>query len=94
MAFCKNCGEQLNENQAVCLKCGAAVEQPKSTPQVSDEGGIGWGLLGFCVPIVGLVLYIVWKDSRPRTAKDAGVGALVGFIVGIVVGFISAMAGF
>ena len=23
--FCKNCGELLNENQAVCLKCGVAV---------------------------------------------------------------------
>ena len=25
--FCKNCGEQLNENQVVCLKCG--VERGK-----------------------------------------------------------------
>lgn len=23
--FCKNCGEQINDNQAVCLKCGAKV---------------------------------------------------------------------
>lgn len=23
--YCKNCGEQLNENQAICLKCGVKV---------------------------------------------------------------------
>ncbi len=23
--FCKNCGEQLNENQAICVKCGVKV---------------------------------------------------------------------
>lgn len=28
--FCKNCGEALNENQAICLKCGVAVGNGKS----------------------------------------------------------------
>lgn len=23
--FCKNCGEQMNENQAICIKCGVKV---------------------------------------------------------------------
>ena len=23
--FCKNCGEQLNDNQAICVKCGVKV---------------------------------------------------------------------
>ncbi len=23
--YCKNCGEQINENQAVCVKCGVKV---------------------------------------------------------------------
>lgn len=23
--FCKNCGEQMNNNQAICLKCGVKV---------------------------------------------------------------------
>lgn len=44
---------------------------------VQDNGGIGWGLLGCCIPIAGLVLYLVWKDQKPRTAKAAGIGALV-----------------
>ena len=27
--FCRNCGEALNENQAICLKCGVAVGEGK-----------------------------------------------------------------
>lgn len=23
--YCKNCGEQLNDNQAICVKCGVKV---------------------------------------------------------------------
>ncbi len=34
-----------------------------------DKGGCGWGLLGFCVPLVGLILYLVWKEDRPRSTN-------------------------
>ncbi len=44
---------------------------------VVDNGGFLWGLLGCCIPIVGLILFLVWKDTKPKTAKAAGIGALV-----------------
>lgn len=47
----------------------------------NDNGGFLWGLLGCCIPIVGLILYLVWKDQKPKTAKAAGIGALVGVIL-------------
>ena len=46
-------------------------------PQETDKGGFLWGLLVCCIPIVGLVLFLVWKDQKPKTAKAAGIGALV-----------------
>lgn len=51
---------------------------------VNDNGGFLWGLLGCCIPIVGLVLFLVWKDQKPKTAKAAGIGALVCVIVSVV----------
>ena len=30
-----------------------------------------------CIPVVGLILWLVWKDTKPQTAKAAGIGALV-----------------
>lgn len=81
MAYCKNCGKEIDDNAVVCLNCGSAQQQ---TPQVVDNGGFGWGLLGCCIPIVGLILFLVWKDTKPKTAKAAGIGALVSVGISIV----------
>ena len=82
MAFCKNCGAQIDDNAVVCTSCGVAQN---TAPAVVDKGGFGWGLLGWCVPIVGLILFLVWKDTKPKTAKAAGIGALVSVILGVVI---------
>lgn len=78
MAFCKNCGNQIDDNTVICPSCGA---NQNTAPQITDNGGFLWGLLGCCIPIVGLVLFLVWKDSKPKTAKAAGIGALVNVIL-------------
>lgn len=74
MAYCRRCGAPISDQAMVCPSCG---EPQYSVPPVQDNGGIGWGLLGCCIPIAGLVLYLVWKDQKPKTAKAAGIGALV-----------------
>jgi hypothetical protein len=81
MAFCANCGKEISDEAVVCPYCG--VPTKSSGLNKPDDGGFLWGLLGFCIPIVGLILYLVWKDERPITAKAVGVGALisVGFTV-------------
>lgn len=50
---------------------------------VNDNGGFLWGLLGCCIPVVGLVLFLIWKDQKPKTAKAAGIGALISVVAGI-----------
>ena len=57
---------------------------PNSAPPVVDNGGFGWGLLGCCIPIVGLILFLVWKGTKPKSSKAAGIGALVGVICVVV----------
>ena len=49
-----------------------------------DRGGFGWGCLGFCIPMVGLILWLVWRDEKPKTAKALGIGALVSAILGVI----------
>lgn len=41
-------------------------------------------MLGCCIPVVGLILFLVWKDQKPKTAKAAGIGALVSVILWVV----------
>ena len=78
----------------------AAPPQTQQAPQqngtaIVEEGSTaGWAVLSFLFPIVGLILFIVWKDSKPKSASAAGKGALIGFIVGILASvLISCMAG-
>lgn len=59
----------------------------------NDKGGFLWGLLGFCIPLVGLILFLVWKDSKPKSAKAAGIGALVSVILGVVFYILGAVLG-
>lgn len=81
MAFCKNCGKEIDDKAAICIHCGVSQE---NKPVVVDNGGFGWGLLGCCIPIVGLILFIIWKDTKPNSAKAAGIGALVSVILGFI----------
>lgn len=57
-------------------------QYPAANP--ADTGSFGWAVLGFFVPLVGLILYLVWKNEKPLSAKKAGMGALVSVIVAIV----------
>ena len=56
----------------------------QNTNVAEDKGGILWGLLGCCIPIVGLILFLVWKDTKPKTAKAAGIGALVCVVLAVI----------
>ena len=90
MAFCKNCGEQIDDQAVICPKCGV----PQSNQSVvEDKGGFLWGLLGCCVPIAGLILFLIWKDTKPNTAKAAGIGALISVGIAIVYYIIIAIVG-
>ena len=51
---------------------------------VEDKGSFGWAVLGFFIPLVGLILFLVWKNEKPKSAKKAGVGAIVGAVAGLI----------
>jgi len=91
MAYCKNCGAEISDQATVCPKCGVPTKTRSAA--VDDNGGFGWGLLGFCLPIVGLILYLVWMNTKPNTAKAAGIGALISVGVNILFTIIALASG-
>lgn len=89
--YCKNCGKEIDDNTSVCSYCHFVQESAEYQDTVNtqrsasvDKGGIGYEILGFCIPVVGLVLFLVWHDEKPNSARAAGKGALVSVILGIV----------
>ncbi|TPF85348.1 hypothetical protein BW13_11305 [Bifidobacterium sp. UTCIF-37] len=62
---------------------GYATYPPQANP--ADTGSFGWAVLGFVIPVVGLILWLVWKDTQPKNAHRAGKGALVSVIVMVAI---------
>ena len=87
MKYCGNCGTALPEDANVCPACGKEIRKTVTQDTQQDKGvqendkknkgSLWWGVLGFFVPVAGLVLFIVWLKDEPRSAKAAGIGALI-----------------
>ena len=96
MKYCSHCGTPVEDNAVVCLKCGCAVDDKAANANAvakDDAPSAGFAVLGFFFPLVGLILYLVQRETHPQQAKSAGKGALIGFIVSFVLGFILGFAG-
>ncbi len=89
--FCINCGKEIDDNSKFCPECGVDTQtgqpnyqRPPRPMDPEDSGSVGWAILGFFVPVVGLILYLVWMQTKPKSGKMAGLGALVNVITGVV----------
>ncbi len=79
--FCNKCGKEIYDEAAVCPNCGAKTSQP----DLGDGPIGGMGIVCFLFPVVGLILYLVWKDAKPRKSKGAGKCALWGLIIELII---------
>lgn len=79
--FCVNCGKEIDEKAEICPHCGVRVKRSASAAMETDAPSAGFAVLGFFFPLIGLILYLVWKDEFPLRAGSCGKGALIGVIV-------------
>ena len=91
MKYCSKCGKEIMDEAVICPGCGCAQENnvPGSNLGREASSNFGWSVLGFFIPIVGLILYLVWKETSPSKAKAAGYGALSGFLLSLCVSVIA-----
>ena len=78
-AFCTGCGKELSACEEFCSVCGKQRTTPAQGAQPTFQQPV-YPQMGY-VQIVGLILYLVWKDQTPLKAHSAGKGALIGVIV-------------
>lgn len=50
---------------------------------MEDKQSTGLNILSFLFPIVGWILYFVFKSESPEKAKGCGIWGLVGFGLGL-----------
>lgn len=84
--YCKRCGKENKIETKFCTNCGNSLND-SSNHYVNEENSVfGWGILSFFVPIVGLILFIIWKNDRPKASKTVGICALIGVIISFFIG--------
>ena len=92
--FCHTCGAPILAAAEMCPKCGVR-QTPAGGPRlVSNEGAeLPVKIASLCIPLVGLILYFVWMDSKPQASKDVCHWALASVIIGAVLYALMAVIG-
>ena len=95
--FCSNCGYRNDQNvQCNDIPNGSYADSGNKIQTAEDGKNVGYNVLSFFVPVVGLILWLLWKDEYPIRAKSCGKSALISVILAVVfyVLLIVAMIGF
>jgi len=91
--FCQYCGKQINNDAVFCPYCGRKQQTysggqsgPSPRPSIyQDYNNVGFNILSFFFPIVGLILFCVWHTPYPQRSHGIGVWSLIGVGVRIVI---------
>lgn len=68
--FCHNCGKEIDNNAVICIHCGVSTGNSQNPINSNNDNPSNLaGIASCCFPIVGLVLYFLWKDEKPNSAK-------------------------
>ena len=94
--YCPNCGENVNTKKKNKIKetiktTNESDNKKKNRIAITSTTGtaVGWGVLGFFIPLVGLILFVTWKNNYPENAKGAGIGALIRICIRIMFFFLT-----
>ena len=77
--YCSQCGKEIEADMKYCPYCGAAlnvngnVDQPEQ-----DAPSLLFAFISFFIPIIGIVLYIVWRKDSPKKAASCLKGIVAG----------------
>ena len=83
MKYCTKCGNELVDEAAFCPRCGCAVPGATISNFVRDVPDIVFRILGFFIPLLGLIGYFLLRPTDPKKANAAGLGALLSVIISI-----------
>lgn len=98
MKYCQFCGKEIEDDAVICVHCGRSLSNNQITTTVNDAPSAWWGFLGFCIPLLGLILWLSWRKTTPLKAKSAGIGTLIGllpliaFVILLIIGLAGGLA--
>ncbi len=86
--YCSYCGCEIkNRSINYCVNCGYPINaqfinnNSNNIQSSEDNNSFLWGLVGFFIPLGGLIIFLLWLNEKPKAAKGAGLGALIRVII-------------
>jgi uncharacterized membrane protein YvbJ len=75
MSYCIKCGTKNDEGNQFCSNCGNSLKQMNAVTTNSEGLASNDKTLIFfgnvCIsPLLGIILYFVWKDNKPQKSKE------------------------
>lgn len=69
--FCTNCGAEVLDKAVVCVKCGCQLlkEEACAMGAWTKNQMITYGILGFIIPIIGVIMGIIGLCKEPRRTQ-------------------------
>ena len=80
--YCRHCGKEISDLASICVGCGNPVAPSKKYEE--EHAGAGWWWLGFLIPILGFILWVVYTGDQEQKAKKLLRGAIAGIVVSVV----------
>lgn len=83
--ICSNCGKEIDDNTNFCPNCGyriVRIYQTDFEPQPVPSGNATlYAVLSFFFPLVGIILFAIWRKSRPEVARKVIIGTTIALIL-------------
>lgn len=90
MAFCRKCGKEIDEEAIICIHCGCATGNAVATQKESTDREANGGelLVAFLFPIVGAILYYIYKADKPTAAQKINKISIAAFFMWFALGLL------
>lgn len=84
--FCSKCGKEIMDEAVICPACGCPVAGKALSNANAEEDMPNGGLnvLGFLIPLAGLIMYCTMIGKTPKKANQIGLFSLIGFVVNLI----------
>lgn len=91
MKYCSGCGKEIMDQAVICPHCGCAVGKIRT---YGDSSSIAWNIIAFLFPLLGIILYLLWRDDRPLRSASLLKGlkvVLTLLIIAAIIGILAAI---
>ncbi len=93
--YCRNCGNELEKDEYYCKKCGwpddilvnnnHLIHNMSNYVVYSNEINAGLVIISFLIPLIGIILAIIDRDTRPRESSACAKAASISIVLSIII---------